>query len=135
MNNIILKILITASIFYILNAKDFQLSTHALDSSTGQPIDNLKIELYKMNNNNTQNWDKLQSVFTNKQGRYTDLLPIKNNNQGIYKIRFYTKEYFDNKHIQTLYPYIEIIFELKGNEHYHIPITVSPFGYSTYKGS
>ena len=49
---------------------------------------------------------------------------------------FGTKEYFDGQGISTFYPTIEVVFEIKNaDEHYHVPVLVSPFGYSTYRGS
>jgi len=50
-------------------------------------------------------------------------------------MRFETKDYFDKNRIPTFYPYVEIIFEIENDQHYHIPLLLSPFGYSTYRGS
>ncbi len=55
--------------------------------------------------------------------------------QGIYKIKFETKDYFDKNQIKTFYPYVEIIFEIDSTQHYHIPLLLNPFGYTTYRGS
>ena len=57
------------------------------------------------------------------------------NNNGVYKLTFETKPYFDNSHIDTFYPFIEVVFAIKDEAHYHVPITISPYGYSTYKGN
>ena len=55
---------------------------------------------------------------------------------GIYRMVFGTKEYFDGQGVSTFYPTIEVVFEIKNiDEHYHVPVLVSPFGYSTYRGS
>jgi 5-hydroxyisourate hydrolase len=54
---------------------------------------------------------------------------------GIYKIRFETKDYFDKRSVPTFYPFVEIYFETTADGHYHIPLLISPFGYSTYRGS
>ncbi|MGN1091847.1 MAG: hydroxyisourate hydrolase [Alphaproteobacteria bacterium] len=53
----------------------------------------------------------------------------------MYKLRFYTAPYFKSQNLKSVYPYIEIVFEMTGNGHYHIPLTVSANGYSTYKGN
>ena len=66
----------------------------------------------------------------------SDLLPKENVLEtGIYKMRFETKDYFDKGRIPTFYPYVEIVFDIHSTEHYHIPLLLNPFGYSTYRGS
>ncbi|WP_312150049.1 hydroxyisourate hydrolase, partial [Empedobacter sp.] len=60
-------------------------------------------------------------------------LPYGQNNDGVYKLVFHIQSYFDSKKLQTFYPFIEIVFRIKGNKHFHVPLTVSPYGYSTYK--
>ncbi len=54
---------------------------------------------------------------------------------GIYKLTFHTRPYFKKIGATSFYPFIEVVFELTDNEHYHVPITLSPFGYSTYRGN
>ena len=56
-------------------------------------------------------------------------------NSGIYKLTFHTSPYFKSLGQKSFYPFIEVVFELVDNEHYHVPITLSPFGYSTYRGN
>ncbi|MDX5481710.1 MAG: hydroxyisourate hydrolase [Hymenobacteraceae bacterium] len=74
---------------------------------------------------------------TDKNGRVGDYLPqgADASNKGIYKLVFLTSDYFSDRKVETFYPYIEVVFEISGNSHYHVPITLSPFGYSTYRGS
>ena len=73
---------------------------------------------------------------TNEDGRIANLLnEDKILQKGIYKMRFETKLYFDQKGMATFYPYVEIVFDIQTGEHYHIPLLLSPFGYSTYRGS
>jgi 5-hydroxyisourate hydrolase len=110
-----------------------QITTHILDISKGKPAHGVSIILYQQNN---QRWEEIAKGLTNEDGRIPDLLakdsvlPF-----GNYKIKFKTKEYFDQQAIDTFYPYVEITFEVKTIEHYHIPLLLSPFGYSTYRGS
>lgn len=65
-------------------------------------------------------------------------MPYENENtaSGIYKLKFHTKDYFDKNNVKSFYPYIEVGFKTsKDQKHYHVPLTLSPYGYSTYRGS
>ncbi|EAI9048508.1 hydroxyisourate hydrolase [Campylobacter coli] len=131
----ILLALISIPIF--LNATEYQLSTHILDINSGQPASNVKVELYNLDQN--RQWVKISEKFTKKNGRIADFLPYektKNRSFGVYKLKFYTKDYYISHKVDSFYPFVEVSFELlKDQKHYHIPITLSPFGYSTYRGS
>ncbi len=110
-----------------------QVTTHILDTTKGKPAQGVTIILYQQQNND---WVEMANGVTNKDGRISDWL----NKEvmltfGIYKMRFLTKGYFDQLHLPTFYPYVEIIFEINTQEHYHIPLLLNPFGYSTYRGS
>lgn len=125
-------------IFLAFSAQEktgFQLSSHILDISQGQPAGNVKIELEKYNET-TQQWVSIGKKQTDNNGRVSDFLPYqKSNNYGKYKLVFFVEDYYKDKKIESFYPSIEVIFQIKNNEHYHVPITLSPFGYSTYRGS
>ncbi|MGQ2888678.1 hydroxyisourate hydrolase [Campylobacter coli] len=131
----ILLALINIPIF--LNATKYQLSTHILDINSGQPASNVKVELYNLDQN--QQWVKISEKFTKKNGRIADFLPYEkteNRSFGVYKLKFYTKDYYISHKVDSFYPFVEVSFELlKDQKHYHVPITLSPFGYSTYRGS
>ncbi|EAI7127801.1 hydroxyisourate hydrolase [Campylobacter coli] len=131
----ILLALINIPIF--LNATEYQLSTHILDINSGQPASNVKVELYNLDQN--RQWVKISEKFTKKNGRIAGFLPYEkteNRSFGVYKLKFYTKDYYISHKVDSFYPFIEVSFELlKDQKHYHIPITLSPFGYSTYRGS
>ncbi|EAJ2682794.1 hydroxyisourate hydrolase [Campylobacter coli] len=131
----ILLALISIPIF--LNATEYQLSTHILDINSGQPASNVKVELYNLDQN--RQWVKISEKFTKKNGRIADFLPYEkteNRSFGVYKLKFYTKDYYISHKVDSFYPFTEVSFELlKDQKHYHIPITLSPFGYSTYRGS
>lgn len=112
----------------------FQLSSHILDITTGKPASNVKISLSKKGNNDT--WVILEEKNTDSNGRINDFLEQDGkDNTGIYRLTFHTSPYFGSLGLKSFYPYIEVVFELVDDEHYHVPITLSPFGYSTYKGS
>ncbi|EPR0954129.1 hydroxyisourate hydrolase [Campylobacter coli] len=131
----ILLALINIPIF--LNATEYQLSTHILDINSGQPASNVKVELYNLDQN--RQWVKISEKFTKKNDRIADFLPYEkteNRSFGVYKLKFYTKDYYISHKVDSFYPFVEVSFELlKDQKHYHIPITLSPFGYSTYRGS
>ena len=117
-------------------ATTYQLNTHILDINKGMPAPNVKIELYKFNDKG-EDWALITKGTTDENGRIKDFLPIQDGkeNKGIYKLKFEVKEYFDKLGTKSFYPFIEVPFELKDNTHYHVPITLSPYGYSTYRGS
>jgi len=110
-----------------------RITTHILDTTVGKPAAGVTIILYGGENDE---WTELARGVTNADGRIADLL---NKDDllhfGIYKMRFETKDYFDKRQVKTFYPYVEIIFEIESGQHYHIPLLLNPFGYSTYRGS
>jgi 5-hydroxyisourate hydrolase len=110
-----------------------QVTTHILDTAVGHPAGGITVVLYYGENDE---WTEIARGTTNKDGRVTDLLARSHLlAQGIYKMRFETKDYFDRIPVRTFYPYVEIIFDITSNEHFHIPLLISPFGYTTYRGS
>ena len=110
-----------------------QLTTHILDTSKGKPAAGITIILYRGANDA---WTELARGITNQDGRIADLLKKDSLLEyGIYKMRFETKDYYDQDRIATFYPFVEITFDIKSNEHYHVPLLLNPFGYSTYRGS
>jgi len=110
-----------------------QITTHILDIGIGKPAAGISLTLYQQQNDQ---WIEMGKGSTNADGRVTDLLakdfvlPF-----GNYKVKFETRDYFDKQMTPTFYPYIEITFEIKNIEHYHIPLLLNAFGYSTYRGS
>lgn len=115
----------------------YQLTSHVLDINSGVPAANVTVQLMKMQADGS--WKLLDTKQTNDNGRIRDFLPkVENNefaNDGTYKLVFRTAEYYAKLNIPTFYPFIEVNFIIKGGKHYHVPITLSPFGYSTYRGS
>ena len=110
-----------------------QVTTHILDTTKGKPAWGVTIILSEKVGNE---WIEVSRGITNKDGRINNLL---NENEllpfGIYKMNFDTKNYFATMEIETFYPTVDIIFEIKTTDHYHIPLLLNPFGYSTYRGS
>jgi 5-hydroxyisourate hydrolase len=116
-----------------------QITTHILDTAIGKPAAGVSVILFEQDSgleDAQANWREIAIGTTDKDGRVSNLL---NKDavleDGIYKMKFETKEYFDKQSCQTFYPYVEITFRISTNEHYHIPLLLNPFGYSTYRGS
>jgi 5-hydroxyisourate hydrolase len=109
------------------------ITTHVLDTAKGKPAEGIKIILYRQQE---QEWLPIANGITSKDGRIADLLEKENApDPGLYKMEFFTKDYFDHAGLKSFYPLIPIIFEITSKEHYHIPLLLSPFGYTTYRGS
>ena len=110
-----------------------QITSHILDTTIGLPAVGVTVVLYAGENDA---WTELTRGKTNEDGRITDLLGKEEVLQrGIYKLRFETKDYFDKSGTGTFYPFVEIIFDLQSAEHYHVPLLLNPYGYTTYRGS
>ena len=111
-----------------------QITTHVLDTTRGLPAQNMPISLYKRS---AELWELLADGVTDEDGRIADLLPSDQNlDAGIYRMHFKTASYFMNNDETGFYPYVDIVFELDaGGAHYHIPLLLTAFGYSTYRGS
>jgi len=110
-----------------------QLTTHILDTSKGKPAPGVTVLLYR---DQEDQWVEISRGKTNDDGRISDLLQKDSVLQrGTYKLRFETKQYFEEQGTKTFYPFVEIIFDIQDKEHYHVPLLLNPFGYSTYRGS
>ena len=129
-----LLILFSSSIVFAQQT-NYQLSSHILDITKGMPAADVKITLQKQIQNNQ--WQMLSEKQTDKNGRVSDFLPQtdKSDHIGVYKLKFYVEPYFQSQQTDTFFPFIEVVFEIKDDKHYHVPITLSAFGYSTYRGS
>ena len=110
------------------------ITTHALDTSLGRPARGLTITLSQKESDGS--WVKLASGVTNDDGRITDLLERGQLSSGVYQMCFDTGPYHHEPGVEGFYPEASIVFEVKDTtQHYHIPLLISPYGYSTYRGS
>ncbi|XP_057333606.1 5-hydroxyisourate hydrolase 1-like [Microplitis mediator] len=110
------------------------ISTHVLDTSRGLPVANLPVSLYK----NTNTWTLISESKTTSDGRCSDLLELAGQSLtiGRYKLKFNVENYFITTERSSLYPIIEVIFDIKSlDRNYHLPLLLNPFGYSTYRGT
>lgn len=116
------------------DAENLSLSTHILDISRGRPADNVKVTLHKLVDGK---WSLSNScpVSTNKDGRVREFAKVDGEVAGTYMLKFEVDEYFTRLGKDSLYPFIEVQFKITDNSHYHIPLLLSPYGYSTYRGS
>lgn len=105
------------------------ISTHILDTSLGKPAVNVTVKLY------AENGQLISQSKTNADGRVMDF-DCTGLSLGMYSIEFSTAEYFQNLSLDTFFPKAIIHFYVKDlAQHYHIPLLISPFAYSTYRGS
>lgn len=113
----------------------YQLSSHILDITQGKPAPNVKITLSKQDKEGK--WTIVDEKITDENGRIKDFLEKRAGvpHRGVYKLTYHTAPYFERLGQKSFYPFIEVVFELQDDGHYHVPITLSPFGYSTYRGN
>jgi hydroxyisourate hydrolase len=110
------------------------LTTHILDTAIGRPAEGVPVVLqHKLSEGN---WDHLAEGITNHDGRVLDLLPEKTILEvGVYRLIFNTDAYFHKHKVSSFYPKVLVEFTINDSSHYHVPLLLSPFGYSTYRGS
>ena len=111
-----------------------QITTHILDTSLGTPAQNVPVSLQSSSNGQ---WQIIGTGITNSDGRVEELglsdTPLY---AGIYKLRFDTALYYKKQKTASFYPFVDIVFEISGDgQHYHVPLLLNPYGYSTYRGS
>ena len=110
-----------------------QITTHILDTTKGKPAANVTIALLQQAGDT---WQEIARGVTNSDGRIANLLPKETQVElGIYKMKFFTEEYFAQEGTANFYPFVEIVFDVATTEHYHVPLLLNPFGYATYRGS
>lgn len=111
------------------------ITTHALDTSLGKPAAGLPVTLEQLCPDGS--YTLLASGTTNEDGRIKDFMaPGAGLVEGIFRMTFDTGTYFRTSQTTGFYPVVQVVFEVKGTgQHYHIPLLISPYGYSTYRGS
>ncbi len=110
------------------------ISTHILDTAAGRPAENIPVTLARRVNGA---WVLLNSGITDADGRCKGLLPLDQMLEaGVYRLEFATSIYYEAHQMQGLYPYVDIVFEVRDSDrHYHIPLLLTANGYTTYRGS
>ena len=108
------------------------LSTHVLDAVRGIPASGIQVEAFVHAARNQ--WQSLGSQVTDDDGRVARMTEDKLK-AGTYRITFATAAYFAAQHVDAFYPEVAITFTVSTERHYHVPVLLSPFAFSTYKGS
>jgi 5-hydroxyisourate hydrolase len=110
------------------------LTTHVLDTSTGRPASGVAITLERRE---SDCWLELGRGRTDADGRCRELLP-----EGVplqparYRLTFATGDYFSGRGVPAFYPHVSVVFEVREpQQQHHLPLLLSPYGYSTYRGS
>jgi len=109
------------------------ISTHVLDTSIGRPATAVAVRLQRQEGGG---WVEISRAVTNDDGRVTALLPAQvTSAAGHYRLTFDIAPYFQRRAAECFYPEVTIDFVIGDDAHYHVPLLVSPYGYSTYRGS
>ena len=119
-----------------MGARMGRLTTHVLDTALGKPAEGLRIELFRLGDRR----DKLADVVTNSDGRVdAPMLDTDAFEPGEYELVFHAGPYLDRTGQALPDPkFLDIIplrFGISEDSHYHVPLLLSGFGYSTYRGS
>ena len=111
------------------------ITTHVLDTSLGRPAAGIRVRLESEAGEGT--WNEVGKGITDDNGRVKDLVRSASAIQaGVYRLIFDTEPYFAKHHVQGFYREVSIVFTIRDpSQHYHVPLLLSPFGYSTYRGS
>jgi 5-hydroxyisourate hydrolase len=111
-----------------------QITSHILDTSRGRPAEGVLVTLMQQQGDD---WLMVGSASTDTDGRVADFAGEQDKLPGgIYKLTFYLSEYYERLQEDSFYPYVDVSFEIADDgQHYHVPLLLNPFGYSTYRGS
>ncbi len=109
------------------------ITTHVLDTSRGKPAAGILVTLERREEDGS--WHPVGHGETDNDGRVKELTS-ETLESGTYRLTFDTATYFRERHVETFYPEAIVIFNVNdGEQHYHVPLLLSPWGYSTYRGS
>ncbi len=109
------------------------ITTHVLDTSRGRPAAGVPVTLEI---EAVGGWTLVGKGSTNADGRISDLTASDSVAAGVYRLIFDTATYFGGQNIKSFYPQVTVTFKIEdATQHYHVPLLLNPFGYSTYRGS
>jgi 5-hydroxyisourate hydrolase len=106
------------------------ISTHVLDTARGHPAEGVPVVL----EHDTDGWTEVGRGVTDADGRVRELLGG-DLADGRYRLTFDTAQYFRTVGDVAFYPEVSVVFLVAGGGHHHVPLLLSPFGYTTYRGS
>jgi 5-hydroxyisourate hydrolase len=112
-----------------------RVSTHVLDVARGKPAEHMPVKLERRGASGA--WQVIAQSQTDADGRCAQLLPENMEfGPGVYRMIFDTASYQSAERVETLYPEIKITFQVReGDAHFHLPLLLSPHGYTTYRGT
>ena len=111
------------------------ISTHVLDTSRGRPAAGVQVLLESIDPSGSRR--EVTRAVTDADGRVRELMPVAAEpRMGSYRLTFETEAYFATLGVETFYPRVTVEFAVPDTtQHYHVPLLLSPYGYSTYRGS
>lgn len=111
------------------------ITTHVLDTTLGRPAAGVPVVLERIDAE--QRWHVLGRGLTDADGRLRALLdPGATLVPGVYRLIFDTTAYFASRQVRAFYPTVAVTFSVtEESAHYHVPLLLSPYGYTTYRGS
>ena len=110
------------------------ITTHVLDTARGCPAAGMRVALEQIDVN--EQWQVVGHGVTDGDGRIRTLLAESDPVPGVYRLLFDTRGYFEAHGIRAFFPHVAVTFEVSGGAgHYHVPLLLGPFGYTTYRGS
>ncbi len=111
------------------------ISTHVLDTSRGMPGVDVRVVIERAGPDGA--WERLNEGRTDGDGRVKGLLPGgKQLELATYRLTFETEPYFAKSGVSTFFPSVSVVFRvMDAARHHHVPLLISPFGYSTYRGT
>ena len=109
-----------------------RVTTHVLDATSGRPAADVEVSMERQVGGG---WQWVAAGRTDADGRISELGPV-DLERGVYRVSFAVGAYFALREQPTFYPEVTILFTLDdAQEHYHVPLLLSPYAYSTYRGS
>lgn len=109
------------------------ISTHVLDTALGRPAAGVPVTLERLDG---RDFLLVGSGVTDSDGRNRSLVPEGAFAEGTWRITFDTAAYYATQDVDGFYPQVQIVFIVRdASEHHHVPLLLSPFGFSTYRGS
>lgn len=132
--SLLLASMLLTSMVNLAHASANPLSVHVLNLDTGLPAAGVTVLLEKQEG---ERWQRLHQAKTDNDGRIRALFPDKTAlTSGVYRVTFRTGDWFAARQQPTFFPEVPVIFVVDGSVgHYHIPLLLSPYGYSTYRGN
>ena len=109
------------------------LSTHVLDMTLGRPARDVRVTLLRARPD--ARWQQLAAAVTDADGRIREFAVGEPLAPGEHRLVFDTGAYFAARGGDSFHPRVTVDFELRAGEHHHVPLLLSPYGYSTYRGS